>query len=527
MKKNILILMADQLTPFALASYGNGPAKTPRLDALAAQSVVFESAYCASPLCAPSRFSFLSGKLPSAIGAFDNASEFPSETLTFAHYLRAEGYRTSLSGKMHFCGADQLHGFETRLTTDIYPADFGWTPDWTAPELRPSWYHNMGSVLDAGLCVRSNQLDFDDDVTFTTRRHLFDIARERQAGTDVRPFCLVASLTHPHDPYAIPQRYWDMYDDTKIPLPSGPVADDPHSRRLRHVSDVDRTPPSIDQIRRARRAYYGAVSYVDEQFGVILDALHDAGLADDTIVMVTSDHGDMLGEHGLWYKMTFLEGGCRVPLIVHAPDMFPPHRVHASVSHLDLLPTLVDLARGERVTAWPDAPDGRSLLPHLRGHVAIDGNADGNEHVDFEQVQAHDEAIGEYLGEGAIAPVLMIRRGRFKFIHTPSDPDQLYDLLSDPQEQNNLADLPEHVDRVSALRAEIARRWDLDALHHRVIASQKRRRFHFAASSEGKIASWDWQPYVDASQRYMRNHIDLDTLEASARFPAVHPPVAK
>ncbi len=141
---------------------------------------MFDSAYCASPLCAPSRFSFLSGKLPSAIGAYDNAAEFPSQTLTFAHYLRAEGYRTILSGKMHFCGADQLHGFEERLTTDIYPADFGWTPDWENFEDRPSWYHNMSSVIDAGPCVRTNQLDFDDEVTFTTRQKLFDIARERQ-----------------------------------------------------------------------------------------------------------------------------------------------------------------------------------------------------------------------------------------------------------------------------------------------------------------------------------------------------------
>lgn len=124
-KKNILILMADQMTPFALAAYGHPLTRTPNLDRLAKQGVVFDSAYCASPLCAPSRFSFLSGKLPSAIGAYDNAAEFPSQTLTFAHYLRAEGYRTILSGKMHFCGADQLHGFEERLTTDIYPADFG------------------------------------------------------------------------------------------------------------------------------------------------------------------------------------------------------------------------------------------------------------------------------------------------------------------------------------------------------------------------------------------------------------------
>ena len=112
------------------------------------------------------------------------------------------GYRTVLSGKMHFCGPDQLHGFEARLTTDIYPADFGWTPDWDRPHERPSWYHNMSSVTQAGLCVRTNQLDFDDEVTFAAEREIYDKAR----GIDPRPLLLVASLTHPHDPYAITER---------------------------------------------------------------------------------------------------------------------------------------------------------------------------------------------------------------------------------------------------------------------------------------------------------------------------------
>lgn len=280
-------------------------------------------------------------------------------------------------------------------------------------------------------------------------------------------------------------------------------ASDPHSQRLRHVCETDRTPPTERQIRNARRAYYGAVSYVDDQFASILEALEQAGLANDTTIVVTSDHGEMLGERGLWYKMTFFEGGCRVPLIVHAPKRFDAHRVSASVSHLDVLPTLVDLARGDAPSAWPDSLDGQSLVPHLAG-------ADG-----------HDEAIGEFLAEGAIAPIVMIRRERYKFIHTSVDPDQLYDVAADPLERNNLASDARHASQVTAFRDEIARRWDLEALHRDVLKSQRRRHFHFAATTQGAIQSWDWQPHVDASQRYMRNHIDLDTLEAMARFPAV------
>jgi choline-sulfatase len=145
-RPNFLILMADQLTARALPAYGNRVAKTPHIDALAGAGVVFDSFYCNSPLCEPSRLSFLSGRQVSAIGAYDNAAEFPAQVPTFAHYLRRAGYQTVLSGKMHFGGADQLHGFEERLTTDIYPADFGWTPDWTRFEHRPTWYHTMDSV---------------------------------------------------------------------------------------------------------------------------------------------------------------------------------------------------------------------------------------------------------------------------------------------------------------------------------------------------------------------------------------------
>jgi choline-sulfatase len=168
---NILILMADQLTAGALPCYGNRTALTPHIDALAAAGVVFDSFYCNSPLCAPSRFSFLAGQLPSRIGAFDNAAEFPAAVPTFAHYLRGAGYQTILSGKMHFCGPDQLHGFEERLTTDIYPADFGWTPDWSRPAERPGWYHTMDSVTQAGPCTRTNQIDFDDEVVFAADRN--------------------------------------------------------------------------------------------------------------------------------------------------------------------------------------------------------------------------------------------------------------------------------------------------------------------------------------------------------------------
>jgi len=499
-RPNLLILMADQLTAGALPAYGGKVARTPHLDELADAGVVFASFYCNSPLCAPSRYSWLAGQLPSKIGAYDNAAELAAQVPTFAHYLRRAGYRTVLSGKMHFCGPDQLHGFEERLTTDIYPADFGWTPDWTRFDERPGWYHSMDSVIRAGPCTRTNQVDFDDEVVFAARRKLFDIAR----GKDRRPFCLVVSMTHPHDPYVIPEPYWNRYRDSEIDLPRVTQRDldeDPHSRRLRHVIGLTLAQPNETQIRAARRAYLGAVSYVDDQIGSLLATLRQARLDANTVIMVLADHGDMLGERGLWYKMNFFENACRIPLIVHAPERFAAHRVSESASLLDILPTLVGLASEGEALAYAAPIDGRSLLPALEG-----GAGPG-------------QVVGEYLAEGAVAPIVMIRRGRYKFVHSAADPDQLYDLSADPDERVNLSSRADCAAAVAEFRAEVARRWSLDEIHQAVLASQRRRHLVYAALREGRYRPWDHQPLRDASRLYIRNDQELNDLEAMARFP--------
>jgi choline-sulfatase len=498
---NIVIFMADQLTARVLRAYGGSVARTPHIDALVQDGVVFDAFYCNSPLCAPSRFSWLAGQLPSRIGAYDNAAEFPAQVPTFAHYLRSAGYQTILSGKMHFCGPDQLHGFEERLTTDIYPADFGWTPDWTRFDERPGWYHNMDSVTQAGACARTNQMDFDDEAVGAARQKLFDLVRQRRR----RPFCLVVSMTHPHDPYVIPESYWNRYRDEEIDLPR--VEDlkgreDPHSRRLRHVIGLDLARPTESQVRAARRAYYGAVSYVDDQIGTLMTTLRETRLDAATIVCVLADHGDMLGERGLWYKMSFFEPACRIPLIVRAPGRFAPRRIENPASMLDVLPTLVAIAHGGHPAPLAAPIAGRSLLPALQGE--------------------HDEpreVLGEYLAEGAVAPVVMIRRGRLKFVHSPVDPNQLFDVVADPDERVNLAGQVEHAQLVEAFRAEVARRWDLAAVHEAVLASQRRRHFVYASLRQGRYQPWDFQPLRDASRLYIRNDQELDDLEAMARFP--------
>ncbi|MBD9577358.1 choline-sulfatase [Pseudomonas sp. PDM23] len=498
-RPNILFIMADQMAAPLLPFYDTqSPIKLPNLSRLAGEGVVFDSAYCNSPLCAPSRFTLVSGQLPTKIGAWDNAADFAADTPTYAHYLRRLGYRTALSGKMHFCGPDQLHGYEERLTSDIYPADYGWAVNWDEPDVRPSWYHNMSSVLQAGPCVRTNQLDFDEEVVFKARQYLYDHVREHAE----QPFCLTVSMTHPHDPYTIPREYWDLYRDEDIPLPSVQIAQneqDPHSQRLLKVIDLWGQEMPADKVRAARRAYFGACSYVDAQIGALLRTLEDCGLSDDTLIVFSGDHGDMLGERGLWYKMHWFEMAARVPLLVHAPKRFAAHRVSQSVSTVDLLPTLVELAGGQ---VEPGVGlDGRSLLPHLQG------------------TGGHDEVIGEYTAEGTVSPLMMIRRGDFKFIYSEQDPCLLFDVANDPRELRNLIDSPAHANLIRDLLGEARARWDVPAITRQVLASQRRRRLVADALTHGTLKSWDHQPLVDASQQYMRNHIDLDDLERRARYP--------
>jgi choline-sulfatase len=316
------------------------------------------------------------------------------------------------------------------------------------------------------LAVRTNQLDYDDEVTFAAEREIYDCVR----GRDARPLLLVASLTHPHDPYAITRDYFDLYRDEDIDMPGPPIPPerlDPHSQRVRKVCAMDEVNLTDAQIRTARRAYYGEISYVDSNVGRLMKALRECGLAEKTIVVVVADHGEMLGDKGLWYKMSFFENSARVPLIVHAPARFAPRRVAAAASLLDVTPTLVELAGG---CAEDVETDGRSLKPHLEGGTAP------------------DETFAEYLAEGAVAPIVMIRRGPHKFIASPADPDQLYDLTRDPGERTNLAADPALFPTVAAFRAEAARRWRLDEIDRDVRANAA------AASSPRR-----WRP---ASRRH-------------------------
>ncbi|MEO1199083.1 MAG: choline-sulfatase [Pseudomonadota bacterium] len=494
-RPNIVLIMADQLAPQFTGAYGHPLVQTPHMDALAARGARFDAAYCNAPLCAPSRFSFMSGQLVTRIAAYDNASEFPAAVPTFAHYLRAAGYRTCLTGKMHFVGPDQMHGFEERLTTDIYPADYAWTPDWELPDERiDKWYHNMDSVREAGVAATTFQIDYDEEVGFTAKRRIFDYAKD-----GVAPFCTVVSFIHPHDPYVARPEFWNLYDHDKIDMPGAPPALDPHSKRVMTGIEADVVAVTDDEVRNARHAYYANTSYFDSKVGEIVQTLEEAQCLDDTIVIVTADHGDMLGERGLWYKMTFFEQSARVPLIMAGPGV-ANRTVGTACSLVDLLPTFLDISGRSPTLGMPI--DGRSLWP-----VATGSQDTG------------DEAIGEYCAECASHPVFMIRRGQFKYIHCDVDPPQLYDLDVDPNELINLANDPAHAETADALAAEVAARWDSAKIRSDVIATQRQRRAVHAAMEAGQLTSWDYQPKRDAAQEFVRNHMDWTVQAARTRFP--------
>lgn len=508
-RPHILLLVVDQLSALFLRAYGHRVTKTPVVDRLAEEGVLFEQAYCPSPLCAPARAVLATGSLPTRTGVYDNAAELPAWIPTFAHLLRLEGYRTCLVGKMHFVGPDQLHGFEERLTTDIYPADFGWTPDWSRPEERIAWwYHDMSSVKEAGVAEMTNQLEFDDEVAFHAVRRVYDHVRYEPD----TPLLLCVSFTHPHDPYVARRRYWDLFAEDEIDLPAAPPLPeedlDPHARRLRRVCAMDEVEISEADIRAARHGYYANLAYVDERMGEVLEAFESCGLAREGVVVFCSDHGDSLGEHGLFYKMSFREHAARVPLVVHAPTRYRPRRVRQPVSLADLAPTLADLARPGLADHLPRPVDGASLVPLLEGRS--------------EDLEA--QVVGEYLAEGALAPMVMIRRGRWKFIHTPTDPDQLFDLEHDPLELRNLAAEPEHADLVAELRAEVRRRWDLEAVDRAVRESQQARLAVFRALGQGAPHAWDYQPLRRADLSYTRNTMGVAERDQRSRYPPLPAP---
>ncbi|MFL6035505.1 MAG: choline-sulfatase [Gaiellaceae bacterium] len=475
---NILLVMADQLVPFLTGAYGHPVVRTPSLDRLTATGVRFDAAYTPYPLCSPARAALLTGRFASDLGCWDNASILAADEPTVAHHLTNAGYEAVLSGKMHFVGPDQLHGFRRRLTTDVFPAGMDWVPTQDPDGRFVRGGHARSYVPPrVGVTTWTKFLTFDEETHFRALEYLRERAREPAD----EPFFLVASYHHPHDPFLVTRELWDSYDGAEIALPE---RRDPNYTAMDRWANEAHETDAVDlddeaNLTALRRAYYALVTYVDRKLGELLDCLEQTRQADDTLVIFTSDHGDMLGERRMVQKRCFYEWAVRVPLVVRLPGEEDAGLVvERPVSLLDLVPTLLDVAgvpHADRLSL-----DGTSLLD--RGDRPV---------------------FAEYHVEKVRAPCFMVRSGRWKCIHVHGHDARLFDLDTDPGEWNDLSGRAELRTTEEHLRDSILARFEPDAIAAAGAASVARRDL-VRRAMERNGTSWDYQPFVDARQQYVR-----------------------
>lgn len=452
-RPNILVIMVDEINVAATSVHGHPFVRTPNMQRLADAGVTVERAYCNSPLCVPSRASFVTGRYASQIGVYDLGSHLSSGEPTFAHLFNAAGYETALCGKMHFVGADQRHGFQQRLVEDCHGDGKNEAiPDWDAPPRQAT--KPSPRLVNAGYPGKTDYTEYDYRVTEATINYLKEYGRSEQE----KPFLLCTSFISPHFPLIVEEQYFNMYYPHLADLPAHPeLPDHPKYKRIQQHFNLA-GPFTDDCIRRARAAYYGLITFVDELIGRIMDAVAAAGLSDNTMIMLTADHGEMMGEHGLWWKSCFLEGAGRVPMICAWPGRIPAGERRDNVlSLIDVFPTLLDAAG----IAVPDFVEGSSFL-----HLLEKGDPNWK-----------DEALIECLAHTALHPEAALVKGKYKFIYFVNEPCQLFDLQVDPHEQNDLARDEQYRPLVQQFTNELLSRWPVEQIEKDVRLSQKLRRY--------------------------------------------------
>lgn len=453
---NVLLLMSDQHKPHCLGIDGNPVARTPNLDALARSGVRFDRAYCSNPVCVPSRASLLTGLYTHNHRAYNNTVPWPYEVQTMAHYFHRAGYITGLIGKMHFVDA-QTHGFDYRLDFNDWWQSLGPKTKLYADELsRPNSGSGMPQIddlwRDSGDPWKGAR-DLDDrqgavavgHASKIPERDHFEsfVARESSRflkNFGKRPFFLITSFLKPHDPFMPAERFASMFraQDMKLPSTWGKVDLNTVPREIRDSIENNRPTPELrspDQAKLRIALYYANLAQMDDCLGQVLQSLHDLQLENDTIVVYTSDHGEMLGEHGMWQKFVFYEASAGIPMIFRIPGTASASkRTRTLASNVDILPTLAELCG----VAIPNDLDGRSLVDSIRNPAA----------------QIDRIVYSEYALQTPNAKY-MIRSGDYKFCHYVNDTAELYDLRTDPDEMQNLASKPKFGGKVKELRNQL------------------------------------------------------------------------
>lgn len=479
-RPDILFLFSDQHARIA-GCYGDSAVRTPHLDGLAADGVTFDNAYCPSPICLPSRMSLLTGRQPHAQNCWNNTDILNSAIPTYAHALGAAGYDATLVGRMHTVGPDQMRGFRRRDVGDHSTNWIGGKGHDLGPLARANdpWRDS----LRASGPGRSAYEAHDDDVTDAAVARLREIGRARAAG-DVTPFALTVGWLLPHAPYVCSPELYAEYEG-RVPPPRLGVPDPEHPHFAWWRENRDIADASEAEVMRARTAYYGLVTALDAMVGRVLAALDEAGLAETTCVVYTSDHGDQIGERGLWWKQTFYEESAGVPLIFRWPGHAPAGQRRGQVVNLtDLAPTFCDLAG----TAPLPQADGDSLLPLLADPAA----------------PWLDETVSEYVSDGVpgwtggrMVASRMLRCGRWKLVYHHGHPDQLFDLETDPDEMHDLSGRAEYAALQRQMRARVLADWDPEAILARVrahVADQALLAQWAAKVEPDEILRWQMKP---------------------------------
>lgn len=438
---NLLFLFSDQHAAGVMGCAGDQHAITPALDGLATRGVRMTNAYCPSPICTPSRMSMLTGCHPSSQDCWTNDDVLASDRPTWLHALGAAGIAPGLVGRMHSVGPDQMRGYAWREVGDHSPNYPGVT------------WHDMG-VLKGGnnpnpeslAACGAGKSAYEVKDRDTTAAAL--VALDRLSARGER-FAMTVGFMLPHAPYVAAKRWVDHFMEVLPPPAIPPGVSDTGWiawwRKNRGIEDVPER-----QSRLARAAYWGLVAVLDEMIGTVLDRVQALGLADDTLIIYASDHGDHVGERGLWWKHTFFDESVKVPMILTHPSLSPGTRSEV-VSLIDLSATIID-AMG--ATPLPDA-EGRSFWPLLTGGAQDWDNVAFSEYC--------TDAVPAWTG-GRPVQQRMLREGDWKLHYYHGEPPGLYNLTDDPQERVDLGGDPAHAARRDRMLARLLDGWDPDAI---------------------------------------------------------------
>ena len=445
-RPNLLYIHTDQHSPHVTGCYGDRLVETPNLDRLAAGGALFENVYCPSPICVPSRMAMLSGRHPYQNDCWTNEHILDSGIPTIAHAMGAAGYRPVLAGRMHSLGPDQLRGYAERFVGDHSPNHLG-SKGPSRGVLNGTAGPQRISLQNSGPGQSGYQVH-DEDVTAAAVDFLNRQGVQKRAGLLAQPFSLTVGLMLPHPPYVARAADYNRYAD-RMTLPRKPApfasVTHPHLRWWRTGTGIEEVTEA--EILRARAAYWGLVHRVDCLVGEILAVLHANGFGEDTLIVYTSDHGDMQGEHGLWWKHVFYEESARVPLIVNWPGVVPAGQRRAEVvSALDVTASILDSLGAP---ALPNSP-GRSFLPLINGQAKPPA---------WENV-AFSEYCTDEFGPPEGAYQRMIRREEWKLVYYHWQPPQLFNLAEDPDEMVDRASDPGCQAILSDLTAAVLDGWN-------------------------------------------------------------------